>query len=133
MTKEIIISVFTAWFIAQVLLKIIIASYRKKKLFLGAGLMGGGMPSGHSALVAALCTAMGLSQGFLSPIFLVALVFSLLIVFQVLLEKRVIARFFDEIEKDHTQKHILEELGHSALEVGIGLAIGIITVLAFYY
>jgi len=132
MSKQIIISVFTAWFIAQILLKIIVASFKKKKLFIKAGVMGGGMPSGHSALVAALCTAIGLTQGFLSPLFIITCVFSALIVFQVLIEKRVIVRFFEEIAKEHPKKHILEELGHSALEVGIGLAIGIFVVLAFF-
>ncbi len=131
--KEILISVLTAWFLAQVLLKIIVTSYKKKKLFLMACVRGGGMPSGHAALVAALSTAVGLSQGFLSPIFLVALAFSAILLYQVLLEKRVIVRFFNEIAKEHPKKHILEELGHDTMEVVVGVVIGIAVVLAFYY
>jgi acid phosphatase family membrane protein YuiD len=131
--KEILASVLTAWFLAQILIKIIVTSYKKKKLFLRAGVMGGGMPSGHAALVAALSTAVGLSEGFYSPIFLVALAFSAILIYQVLLEKRVIVRFFNEIVKEHPKKHILEELGHDIMEVVVGVAIGIVVVLAFYY
>jgi acid phosphatase family membrane protein YuiD len=131
--NEMVISIFIAWFLSQVVLKILIASYKRGKLVLRAGTLGGGMPSSHSSLVAALATAIGLSQGFSSPIFLVALVLALLTVYQVLLEKRIIARFFEEIAKDHPKKHILEELGHNMTEVLAGVAIGIVVVLLFYY
>ncbi len=131
--NEMVISIFTAWFLSQVVLKTAIASYKKKKLVLRAGTKSGGMPSSHSSLVAALATAIGLSQGFNSPIFLVALVLALVTIYQVLLEKRVIVRFFEEIAKEHPKKYILEELGHNITEVLAGVVLGIVVVLLFYY
>jgi len=131
--NELVLSVFTAWFLSQVVLKILIVSYKKGKLFLSAGTKSGGMPSSHSTLVTSLATAIGLSQGFHTPIFLVALVLAVITIYQVLLEKRVIARFFEEIAKEHPKKYILEELGHNITEVLAGIAIGIVVVLAFYY
>ncbi len=131
--KDIVISVFTAWFLAQILLKIITFSYKKKKLFLRAALVGGGMPSGHSTLVGALSTAMGMSQGFDSAIFIVTLVFSILIIYETLVTKKAIADFLKVMVEKHPKKHVVEELGQSELEVLVGVAIGIIVVLAFYY
>lgn len=133
LAKDIAISVFVAWFIVQVLLKTITSSYRKKKFFWKAAFMGGGMPSGHSALVAALSTAVGLSQGFDSAIFLVTLVFSLIVIYEVLLAKRVVADFLSVMAEKHPKKHLLEELGHGIMEVLIGAVIGIVVVIALFY
>jgi acid phosphatase family membrane protein YuiD len=133
LAKDIALSVFTAWLIAQGILKIITFSYKKKKLFWRSAFMGGGMPSGHAALVTSLCTAVGLSQGFGSAIFIVALVFSFIVIYEVLHEKKVVVGFLEVIAKKHPKKHLLEELGHSILEVAVGIAIGVIVVLAFYY
>jgi len=132
LARDMAISVFTAWFAAQVLLKIITASYKKKKFFWKAAFMGGGMPSGHSALVAALLTAIALSQGF-SVILIMAFVFSAIVIYEVLLAKRVVADFLNVIAEKHPKKHLLEELGHSIMEVLVGVLIGVVVVLAFYY
>ena len=95
--------------------------------------MGGGMPSGHSALVASLSTAVGLSQGFGSPVFIVALVLSIIVVYEALHEKKIVAGLLEVIAKKNPKKELLDQLGHSSLEVLAGIAIGIFVVLAFYY
>jgi uncharacterized protein len=133
MTSEIALSVFTAWVIAQVILKIVTFSYKKGEFFWRAALMGGGMPSGHSALVASLCTAVGLSQGFGSAIFIVTLVFSIIVVYEALKEKKIVAGFLKVIAKKNPKKELLDELGHTSMEVIAGIAIGIAVALAFYY
>ncbi len=133
LTSEIALSVFTAWILAQGVLKIITFSYKKGKLFWGAAFMGGGMPSGHSALVASLSTAIGLSQGFGSAIFIVTLVFSLIVIYEALHEKKIVVGFLEVIAKKNPRKALLDQLGHSSMEVLAGIAIGIVVVLAFYY
>lgn len=133
LAKDIILSVFTAWFLSQVVLKIITFSYKKGRIFLNAAFMGGGMPSGHSTLVAALSTAVGLSQGFDSVIFLVTIVFSILVVYETMVTKRVLADFLKLLAEKHPRKSLLEELSHSLVEVIAGIAIGVVVVLIFYY
>lgn len=131
LVKDIALSVLIAWAAAQVVLKIIILSYKKKKLFLKAAFMSGGMPSGHSALVAALSTAIYINQGF-TPLFIVTLVLAVLIIYDILLKKRVIAGFLAVLAEKHPKKHLLDELGHGAVEVLFGVLIGILGVLIYF-
>ena len=59
-----LISVFFAWFLAQVVGKIIAASIVRRKFYLRAALFQAGMPSAHAALVSAVSVATGFDQGF---------------------------------------------------------------------
>ncbi len=69
----ILASTVCAWLVNQAI-KVIIA--KKKERFFECG----GMPSSHSALVSALSTSVGLLEGFGSAIFLIAVIFSAVIV-----------------------------------------------------
>ena len=133
LVKDAAVAVVTAWLLAQVILKIITFSIKRKMLFLKAAFMGGGMPSGHSALVAALSTAVGLSQGFNSIIFMVTVIFSIVIIYETLVTKRAIADFLKVIAQENPNKHAVEQLGHSIKEVAAGIGVGILVVLLFYY
>lgn len=133
LVKDAAIGVLTAWLLAQVVLKIITFSIKRKRLFLKAAFMGGGMPSGHSTLVAALSTAVGLNQGFESVIFMVTVVFSIIIIYETLVTKSAIADFLKIIAHKNPNKHAIEQLGHSLKEVFAGIVFGIIVVFLFYY
>ncbi|MBN2112419.1 divergent PAP2 family protein [Candidatus Woesearchaeota archaeon] len=133
LAKDVALSVFTAWFLAQVALKILISSCRKKQVMWRAAVTGGGMPSGHATLVAALSTAVGLSQGFSSVMFIITIVFSILVIHETLQAKKVIVDFLAAIAEKHPKRHLLEELSHSIKEAAAGVAIGVIVVLLFYY
>jgi hypothetical protein len=98
--KFIILSVLSAWLLCQVI-KIFVS--KRKKAFFELG----GMPSAHSAFVSALCTAVGITEGFSSTIFLVSLGFSAIIVHDAI----------------HIRKH------HNAKEVFAGILLGIIITL----
>ncbi len=132
LVKDVALSVLIAWAAAQIILKIIVFSYKKKKLFIRAAFMGGGMPSGHSALVAALSTAIYLNQGF-TPLFIVTIILAALVIYDALLKKRVIGGFLAVLGEKHPKKHLLEELGHGVKEVLVGVLIGIIGVLIYFY
>ena len=93
----------------------------------------GGMPSAHSAAVAALSTAVGLQEGFSSAVFGVTLYFSLIVMYdaaglrraagrQARVLNRLIERHFQHPEDD-TQK-LMELLGHTPFEVLIGAMLG---------
>lgn len=94
----------------------------------------GGMPSSHSASVAALSTAVGLWHGFNTALFAVTLYFSLIVMYDAAGLRRaagrhaavlntLIERHFQRPETE-TQK-LMELLGHTPFEVFIGAVIGI--------
>lgn len=98
----------------------------------------GGMPSSHSAAVAALSTAVGLQEGFTTTIFGVTLYFSLIVMYdaaglrraagrQATVLNRLIERHFQHPEGD-TQK-LMELLGHTPFEVFIGASLGVFSAL----
>lgn len=130
--SDVAFSVFTAFFLSQVVFKIITFSIKRKKVFLRAMVMGGGMPSSHTALVTALAVAVGLNQGFRTPLFIAVLVFSVLAVYDVLLTKKAVRGFLILLAEKHPRKELLDELGHSVMEVLFGVIIGLAVVLAFY-
>jgi len=101
----------------------------------------GGMPSSHSASVAALSTAVGLWHGFGNGLFAVTLYFSLVVMYdaaglrraagrQAMVLNRLIDRHFHEPERD-TQK-LMELLGHTPFEVLIGALLGAGTAILWY-
>ena len=94
----------------------------------------GGMPSSHSASVAALSTAVGLWHGFDTALFSVTLYVSLIVMYdaaglrraagrQAMVLNRLIERHFQHPEKE-TQT-LMELLGHTPFEVLIGAALGV--------
>lgn len=98
----------------------------------------GGMPSSHSAAVAALSTAVGLQEGFTSALFGVTLYFSLIVMYdaaglrraagkQATVLNRLIERHFQHPEGD-TQK-LMELLGHTPFEVFVGASLGVFSAL----
>lgn len=98
----------------------------------------GGMPSSHSAAVAALSTAVGLQEGFTSALFGVTLYFSLIVMYdaaglrraagrQATVLNRLIESHFKHPEGD-TQK-LMELLGHTPFEVFIGASLGVFSAL----
>ena len=95
----------------------------------------GGMPSSHSALVTAVSVAIGITQGFDSPIFAVALVMALIVIYDATGvrrhagdQARVINLMIDELLTGHplAEKELKEVLGHTPREVVAGIALGII-------
>lgn len=100
----------------------------------------GGMPSSHSAAVAALSTAVGLQEGFTSALFGVTLYFSLIVTYdaaglrraagrQATVLNRLIERHFQHPEAD-THK-LMELLGHTPFEVFVGAVVGILSAIVW--
>lgn len=126
-------SAFFAWLIAQGL-KGLLALYKHKRWdfrrFVGAG----GMPSSHSAFVSALATGVGLTDGWASTSFALALVFSLIVMYdaagvrlaaskQATILNKMMQEFFDEREFHH--ERLKELIGHTPVEVIVGALLGI--------
>ncbi|TLS38862.1 divergent PAP2 family protein [Pseudalkalibacillus caeni] len=113
----------------------------------------GGMPSSHSAAVTSLATGVALEAGLGSPVFAVAAMFSIIVMFdstgvrrqtgeQAIVLNRLMTDFnrFLEEAKSWQHKHgrqkqdeLKELLGHKPIEVFVGGLLGIIATLLLYY
>lgn len=104
----------------------------------------GGMPSSHSAMVMALLTVVSINNGVSSSLFGVALVFSLIVMYDasgvrqaVGKHARVINQLIahlkqnEKIEFDQAilEKNLKEAVGHTILEVLGGACVGVIVAL----
>ncbi|NLM36928.1 MAG: divergent PAP2 family protein [Firmicutes bacterium] len=126
-------SAFLAWLVAQIL-KGLLSLIKQKKMdfrrFVGAG----GMPSSHSAFVSALATGVGLTDGWASTSFALALVFALVVMYdaagvrlaaskQAQVLNKMVQELFGEREFHH--KRLKELIGHTPVEVIVGALLGI--------
>ena len=131
------ISAFLAGGAAQ-LLKFIIGCWRTRRLDLSYLAGAGGMPSSHSALVSALATAVGLTEGFDAPDAMIAVGFGLIVLCDAAtlrraagehakLLNRIVAKLNDGLdEADRLEaERLRERLGHSRREVLAGMVFGI--------
>lgn len=132
---------FFTWFGIQVFKLIWDLSTTGKINFrrlLGAG----GMPSAHSAVVVSLTTMIGRSQGITSPIFAIAFIFSLIVMYDacgVRYETGKQAHVLNEMMRNPEFEILninfngkLEELvGHTPFQVAVGALIGLIIGLIF--
>ena len=96
-------------------------------------LSSGGMPSSHSALVTGAFMAVGLQEGFNTPLFAVAFVLAMIVVYDATGvrrhagdQARVINLMIDELLTGHplAEKELKEVLGHTPREVLGGIILG---------
>ncbi len=131
---DILLTTVTAWLITQGL-KVLFGVLREKrfdfKWFVGTG----GMPSSHAAAVSALTTAVGIHAGFTSPIFYVALIFTIVVLFDAQGVRRssgkqaeILNKILDDIywKKNIQEERLKELLGHTPMEVLAGTFLGIL-------
>lgn len=102
------------------------------------------MPSGHTAVVIALVTILGLELGLSSPLFSIALVFAMIVIVDAIGLRNYLGQhgktlnilvkdLKDDEFLDHTYPKLLERIGHTPLQVVIGLLIGASTSLIGYW
>ncbi len=129
-----------AWFIAQTA-KLVGNFVETKKLDPALFLALGGMPSSHSASVSAVATSVGLRVGFDSPIFAVALAFALIVMIDAQSvrraageQARLVNQIVAELFKEHklSQEKLAELLGHTLMEVMLGMLMGVLTAILFH-
>jgi acid phosphatase family membrane protein YuiD len=123
-----------AWAIAQIL-KVGVVSVRKRHLDLRVLAETGGMPSSHSAIVAALTTSVGRLNGLTSDTFAIALIFSIVVMYDAQgvrraagLQASVLNRLVDDLmaQRGIQETRLRELLGHTPVEVLVGAALGIV-------
>jgi hypothetical protein len=136
-----LVCALTAWVLAQTI-KVPLAYFWtgrwKWKLLLNPG----GMPSSHSALVAALAHSIGLYYGFTTPLYAIACVLAMVVIYdatgirrQAGKHARIINQMITDLASGHPlkQEQLREVLGHTPLEALAGTLLGLITAQSFWW
>ncbi len=123
-----------AWVIAQTI-KFIATLLLEKKVDFTKLVGSGGMPSAHSAMVTAVCTEIGLAEGWHSPIFGLSIIFAAIVMYDASGVRQAVgkqARILNHLVRevylgnDFKPGRIKELLGHTPIEVFFGAILGII-------
>jgi len=123
-----------SWTVAQCT-KMLCGFYRTHRMDMHYLVSTGGMPSAHSATVSGLATAIGLTEGFGSPFFVLAMTLALIVMFDASTVRRsaglqasLLNEIIDELFKEHhlSERKLFELLGHTRLEVFMGMTVGIL-------
>lgn len=142
--NPIFLSAFFSWIIAQ-FLKVIIhiirfKAFSSREILYRFIWKTGGMPSSHSAAVTSLTTAVGFIEGLGSTFFIIALVFSLVVIRDALGVRRAAgtqAKALNTMGKELQSKlkipfkMVKEISGHTLPEVSIGIILGFFIAVAF--
>lgn len=121
-----------AWFTVQIF-KFLSESIIHRRINFKRFVETGGMPSSHSAVVTSLMTAVGLSEGFNSPMFAVSFVFSFIVMYDAAGVRRAAgkqAQILNQLinskqVKVDTNEKLKELLGHTPVQVFVGAIYGI--------
>ena len=137
LADKIVLSLVLVFIITQ-LLKFFTSSYQKGRINLKKFFEGGGMPSSHSSIVAALTTSIFLNEG-LSTLSVVVFIFALIVVrdaFGVRRHAGIHAKLLNVLAKDSKfrkkittkigNKKLQEHIGHTRVEVAAGVVLGIV-------
>jgi hypothetical protein len=134
LSNKCLVAAATAWSLAQIIklpLEYLLHHEWNWHLLISAG----GMPSSHSALVTGAAASIGMTQGFDSPIFALAIVVAMVVIYDATGvrrhagdQARVLNLMIDELFTGHplAEKELKEVLGHTPREVVAGIALGII-------
>jgi uncharacterized protein len=136
-TNEIFIVTIISFAICQ-LVKTITGFIAKKKFDVSLLMATGGMPSSHTSTVTALTLGVGFSQGFASPLFVVTLFISLIVIRDALGVRRTVdslIKYTNKLIKGKKLglKQITKIAGHTPLQVFGGLLLGVVVTLIIHY
>ena len=132
--NPILLSAVIAWTIAQAL-KVLIEFILLRRWNWALLFQAGGMPSSHSAMVSATALSIGLFMGFDQPVFAVASILAMIVIYDATGIRREAGRqatlintIIEEIAKGKLaqQKSLKEVLGHTPGEAIMGMLLGLV-------
>jgi uncharacterized protein len=138
LSNRVLLVPLAAWLVSQCL-KVMLNWLIDRKVNWGYFTTSGGMPSSHSALVAAVTTAIGRQVGIGSPLFGAAVVFSVIVMYDaagvrrtVGTHARVLNMLLDELVVRHQidEARLRELVGHTPTQVAAGALVGVILAVA---
>lgn len=130
-----------AWALAQAI-KVPIGYWVDHRLNWGLLFSSGGMPSSHSALMAATTLSIGLFYGFDTPVFALAFAISMVVIYDAAGVRREAGRHAEKINllineffsgNPISNEQLKEVIGHTPRQVTAGVALGIIVSLIFFF
>lgn len=132
--NPVLVIVFISWIVAQTA-KFLIRAF-KGDINIYNFVTTGGMPSGHSAVVSALATAVGLSSGFSGALFGVTIALAIIVMHDAVVirgaagrQAQILNRLIDKYKEEIKEHHLKVKLGHTPFEVVVGSLLGIIIAL----
>ncbi len=129
-----LVAAIVSWLAAQVL-KTLIDGLRNRRFKVRLLVGPGGMPSAHSALVSGLATATALSYGVDSPLFAIATVFALIVMYDAAGVRQAVDRQSEILvhilthvprTQDDFDRFLESLVGHTRLQVLAGAILGIV-------
>ncbi len=133
-TNRVLIEALAAWSIAQIV-KVPLEYLQTRRWNWSLLLRAGGMPSSHSALVAALAHGIGLHNGFNTPLFAMAFALAMIVIYDATGIRRqagkhaeIINTMIQDLVEGHPlhEEQLREVLGHTPLEALAGTLLGIL-------
>ncbi len=130
-----------AWFLAQ-FIKLVIEIIRNNKVDWHILMSAGGMPSSHASSITAAMLGVGLFDGFDTPLFGLAFVISMIVLYDAAGVRRQAGRqaekinkMINELLKGHplSQEQLQEVLGHTPFQVFMGFLLGIGVTLVIWF
>lgn len=130
-----------AWLLAQ-FLKVPIQYILYRKINWGLWFSSGGMPSSHSALMSSITFAIGMFNGFDTPIFALAFAVSMIVIYDAAGVRREAGRHAEKLNilvneffsgQPISEKQLKEVIGHTPAQVLAGIILGVGTVLLFFW
>ena len=140
-TNRVLIAGLTAWGLAQIV-KVPLNYLVTRRWDWALLLRSGGMPSSHSALLAAITHATGLYEGFGTPMYALGVAISMIVIYDATGIRRQAGKHAEIINKmilDLAHGHplqeetLLEVLGHTPLEAAGGLLLGLVVAQSFWF
>lgn len=135
LNNQVLLVALVACLTAQVL-KLVLDLAKNGKLNVRVLVETGGMPSAHSALVAALAAGVGQTVGWASPEFAIAVVFAVIVMYDAAgvrqaagKQARILNQIIDEFfQEDHhfNEDRLKELLGHTPFQVIAGSILGVV-------
>lgn len=131
--NPVLMAALSAWLLAQIL-KVIIELVTKKRMNWALLFQAGGMPSSHSAMVSALALSTGMIYGFDTPVFSVAAIVAMIVIYDATgvrfesgRQAVLINSIIEELSKGKIppQGKLKEVLGHTPGEAFLGMLMGL--------
>lgn len=122
---------FVAYVVATLLKWVFL--WKKKTFNINAMLSTGGMPSGHSALVSSIATAVGIKYGPFDDHFAIVLVFAAIVIYDAMNIRYQSWLHAHALNKIRWEKQLNESLGHLPSETLAGSVVGVIVAAGLMY
>jgi len=119
---------FVAYIIATLLKGGVL--WKKDAFNLSTMLSTGGMPSGHSALVSSIATAVGIKYGPFDDLFAIVLVFAAIVIYDAMNIRYQSGLHAHALNKIRGEKQLNESLGHLPSETLAGSIVGVLVAAA---